>query len=78
MERKVNMAVNELEKAFQTLSDALNISEAETTEEVKLIEEQINELREKIIELKGKQETLVHDRISINEMFQRYVEEDKK
>lgn len=72
------MAVNELEKAFQTLTDALNISEAEATEEVKLIEEQINELREKIIELKGKQETLIHDRISINEMFQRYVEEDKK
>lgn len=72
------MAANELEKAFQTLSDALNLSEAETTEEVKLVEEQINELREKIIELKGKQETLAHDRTSINEMFQRYVDEDKK
>ena len=72
------MAVNELDKAFQTLSDALNLSEAETTEEIKLVEEQVNELREKIIELKGKQETLAHDRTSISEMFQRYVEEDKK
>ncbi len=72
------MAVNELDKAFETLTDALNLSEAETTEEIKLVEEQINELREKIIELKGKQETLAHDRTSISEMFQRYVEEDQK
>ncbi len=72
------MAGNELEKAFQTLTDALDLSEAETTEEIKLVEEQVNELREKIIELKGKQEILAHDRTSISEMFQRYVEEDKK
>jgi hypothetical protein len=72
------MAGNELEKALQTLTDALDLSEAETTEEIKLVDEQINELREKIIELKGKQETLAHDRTSISEMFQRYVEEDKK
>ncbi len=72
------MAGNELEKAFQTLTDALDLSEAETTEEIKLVDEQINELREKIIELRGKQETLTHDRTSISEMFQRYVEEDKK
>jgi chromosome segregation ATPase len=72
------MAGNELEKALQTLTDALDLSEAETTEEIKLVDEQINELREKIIELKGKQEILAHDRTSISEMFQRYVEEDKK
>ena len=72
------MVGSELEKAFQTLSEALNISEAETTEEIKLVDEQINELREKIIELKGKQEILAHDRTSISEMFQRYVEEDQK
>ncbi len=74
----MDMAGSELEKAFQTLTDALNLSEAETAEEIKLVEEQINELREKTIELKGKQETLAHDRTSIDEMFQRYVEEDKK
>ena len=72
------MAESELEKAFQTLSTALNISEAESTEEIKIIEEQINELRERIVELNGKQQTLSHDRESINEMVQRYLSEDAK
>ncbi len=72
------MAESELEKAFQTLSAALNVSEAESTEEIKIIEEQINELRERIVELNGKQQTLSHDRESINEMVQRYLNEDTK
>ena len=38
------MAESELEKAFQTLNTALNVSESESTEEIKIIEEQINEL----------------------------------
>lgn len=74
----MGMAESELEKAFQTLSTALNVSEAETTEEIKLIEEQINELRERIVELSGKQQTLAHDRQAIGEMVQRYLNEDQK
>ncbi len=72
------MAESELEQAFQTLNAALNLSEAESTEEIKIIEEQINELRERIVELNGKQQTLAHDRQSISEMVQRYVSEDSK
>lgn len=72
------MAESELEKAFQTLNTALNVSEAESTEEIKLVEEQINELRERIGELHGKQQTLAHDRESISEMVQRYMNEDRK
>ena len=71
------MAESELEKAFQTLNTALNVSETESTEEIKLIEEQINELKERIVELHGKQQTLAHDRESISEMVQRYMNEDR-
>ena len=70
------MAVSELEKAFGTLTDALNLTESEISEEIKLIEQQILELKDRIVELNGKQETLSHDRSSISEMVNRYCEEN--
>jgi hypothetical protein len=72
------MAESELEQAFQTLNSALNVSEAESTEEIKVIEEQINELRERVVELHGKQQTLIHDREALSEIVQRYQNEDHK
>ena len=72
------MAESELEKAFQTLNTALNVTEAESTEEIKVIEEQINELRERIVELHGKQQTLAHDKEAISDMVQPYMNEDRK
>jgi len=72
------MAQSELEKAFGTLTEALTLTETEITEEVKVIEQQINELRERIIQLNGQQQTLSHDRQSINEMFNRYVADENK
>ena len=42
------MAVSELEKAFGTLTDALNLTESEISEEIKLIEQQILELKDRI------------------------------
>jgi len=66
------MAVSELERAFGTLSDALNLTESEITEEIKIIQQQIEELKNRIVELTGKQETLAHDRTSISEMVDRY------
>lgn len=72
------MAQSELEKAFQTLTEALGLSEEETIEEIKLIEEQINELRERIVELNGKQQTLSHDRQAISDMVERYLEDARK
>lgn len=66
------MAVSELEKAFGTLTEALDLTESEITEEIKIIEQQIAELKERIVELHGKQETLAHDRESISEMVSRY------
>ena len=66
------MAVSELERAFGTLSEALNLTESEISEEIKIIEQQIEELKARTIELVGKQETLAHDRASISEMVNRY------
>lgn len=68
------MAVSELERAFGTLTEALNLTESEISEEIKIIQQQIEELKERIVELHGKQETLAHDRSSINEMVNRYCE----
>jgi len=67
------MAENELEKAFSTLGEALTLTESEITEEIKLIEQQIDELKERVVQLNGRQQTLAHDRESISEMFTRYV-----
>jgi hypothetical protein len=69
------MAVSELEKAFGTLTEALNLTESEITEEIKLIEQQIVELKDRILELNGKQDTLAHDRSAISEMVNRYCDE---
>ena len=66
------MAVSELEKAFGTLTEALDLTQSEITEEIKIIQQQIEELKDIIVELHGKQETLAHDRESISEMVNRY------
>jgi uncharacterized protein involved in exopolysaccharide biosynthesis len=67
------MAESELEKAFGTLSEALTLTESEISEEIKLIEQQVQELQEKVVELNGRQQTLSRDRQAISEMFDRYV-----
>lgn len=66
------MAGSELEKAFGTLAEALTFTETEISEEIKLIEQQILELKDRIVQLNGKQETLANDRQSISDMFSRY------
>lgn len=70
------MAESELENAFQTLSDALTLTETEITEEIKVIEQQIEELKDRIVQLNAKQDTLSHDKQSISEMFSRYATGD--
>jgi hypothetical protein len=67
------MAENELEKAFGTLAGALTLTESEISEEIKVIEQQIEELKDRVVQLNGRQQTLSHDRQSITEMFNRYV-----
>jgi uncharacterized protein involved in exopolysaccharide biosynthesis len=67
------MAENELEKAFGTLAQALTLTESEIHEEIKVIEQQIEELKDRVVQLNGRQQTLSHDRQSITEMFNRYV-----
>jgi DNA-binding protein H-NS len=67
------MAGSELENAFNTLAEALTLTETEVTEEIKVIEQQIAEMKNRILELNGRQEVLAHDRQSIAEMFDRYV-----
>lgn len=67
------MAESELEKAFGTLAEALTLTETEIGEEISIIQQQIEQLKERIVELNGRQETLVHDRNSIDEMYKRYV-----
>jgi hypothetical protein len=67
------MAESELENAFTTLTEAFALTETEVLEEVKVIEQQITEMKNRILELNGRQEVLAHDRQSIAEMFERYV-----
>lgn len=67
------MAESELERAFSTLAEALTLTESEITEEINVIQQQIEELHERITLLNDKQATLAHDRVSIEEMYQRYV-----
>lgn len=67
---------NELGKAFETLTEALTMTETEITEEIKVIEQQIEELRDRIVQLNAKQDTLSHDKQSISEMFSRYATGD--
>ena len=71
-----SLVERELENAFQTLSDALTLTETEITEEIKVIEQQIEELKDRIIQLNAKQDTLAHDKQSISEMFSRYATGD--
>ena len=66
------MAESELGKAFETLAEALKLTESEISEEIKVIEQQIEELKGRIVELNAKQDTLAHDRESLSEMFSRY------
>lgn len=64
--------VTEIEKAFGTLAEVLTLSQTEIGEEINLIQQQIDQLKERIIELNTRQATLAHDRESIAEMYQRY------
>lgn len=66
------MAETELEKAFGTLAEALTLTETEIGEEIIIIEQQIEQLQERIVELNTRQGTLSHDRESIAEMYKRY------
>ena len=66
------MAESELEKAFSTLAEALTLTETEINEEINAIQQQIQELKDRITQLGGQQQTLAHDRESISEMLNRY------
>lgn len=65
-------ADSELEKAFATLAEALTLTESEISEEINVIHQQIQELKDRIVQLNTKQQTLSHDRDAISEMFNRY------
>jgi len=66
------MAETEIEKAFATLAQALTVTESEINEEIVAVEQQIEELRGRVVELHGKQETLSVDRETIQEMYNKY------
>ena len=70
------MAENELEKAFSTLADVLTLTESEINEEIDAILQQIDQLKDRINELNTRQQTLVTDRESIEEMYKRYCVEE--
>ncbi|HEY9789623.1 MAG TPA: hypothetical protein V6D22_04435 [Candidatus Obscuribacterales bacterium] len=70
------MAENELEKAFSTLADVLTLTESEINEEINAILQQIDQLKDRINELNTRQQTLVTDRESIEEMYKRYCVEE--
>jgi phage shock protein A len=62
----------EIEKAFETLAGAFTATETEIHEEIASLEQHIQELQERIVELHGKQETLAHDRQAIAEIYSRH------
>lgn len=62
----------EIERAFETLAGAFTATETEIHQEIATLEEQIQQLQEKIVELNGKQETLAHDRQAIAEIYSRH------
>lgn len=66
------MAESAIEQAFSTLAEAFTITQDEIHEEISLVEQQIEELKERIIQLQEKQQTLAHDRGAIEEMYRRY------
>ena len=66
------MPVTEVEQAFSTLAEKIKLTELQVEEEIKACERQISQLKDRIIELNGKQETLANDRQSISDMFSRY------
>lgn len=66
------MAETEIERAFATLAEAFSITESEISEEISMIEQQIEDLKGRIIELHGKQENLSYDRTTIQEMYNKY------
>ncbi len=68
----VPMAEHELEKAFGTLADALTLTETELGEEINVIQQQLDQLKERIIELNVRQQTISSDRESISQMYRRY------
>jgi hypothetical protein len=70
------MVESELEKAFGTLAEALTLTETEIGEEINVIQQQIEQLKERIVELNTRQQTLAHDRESIAQMYKRYVAEN--
>lgn len=70
------MAETELEKAFSTLAEALTLTETEIGEEINVIMQQIEQLKDRINQLNGRQQTLSHDRESIAEMYGRYCAAD--
>jgi hypothetical protein len=74
----LSMADTELEKAFSTLAGVLTLTETEIGEEIKVIAQQIEQLKDRINELNGKQQTLASDRSSIEEMYRRYCADEGK
>ncbi len=62
----------ELEKAFNILTQALTITESELNEEINLIHKQIEQLKQRIIELNSHQQSLTHDKQSLLDMCSRY------
>ena len=71
------MAESELEKAFSTLADVLTLTESEINEEINVIIQQIEQLKDRIDQLNGRQQTLSADRESIEEMYKRYCQDGK-
>jgi len=70
------MAETEIERAFGTLAEAFTLTESEIHEEIGAMEQQIQQLKERILQLNDKQQTLLHDREAIAEMYNRYCNEE--
>ena len=72
------MAEGELEKAFENLAEIMSTTEAELKEEITVIEQQIQELKDKVVELHGSKETLEKDKEALAEIIGRNFSPDSE
>jgi phage shock protein A len=72
LEGKKIMANGLLIDKFQDVVSAFDTAEQEMSEEIEAIEQQIEQLKDRIVDLNGKLETLAHDKQSIEDMVKRY------
>ena len=70
------MADTELQKAFAALAEAFKQTQGQLNENLGTVQQQIDQLKEKIVLLTGQLQTLEHDKGAIKDMHKRYSDKE--